>query len=564
MFSLQSYLLPLETFAQSRKIVKDNKLTFTLPSEKILRIDNQFSNITIVASQNNTIVVEAIHPNNPTINVKATELSIKQEDNQIYLQTVPINKTSPVSLKILVPEETNLRLFSETGTIDVALAAASLVVNTRSGNINLNLPETINADLTLSSSTGTIKSTKYINASNSVSHSFYKLFGKGGAIISAHSEQGNITLETRYISKTEIADNRSNKPNDINRNNSSDISRDDFPTNRPNNNSPNRPILRRNDDIDASENNSKSNSISKNNNDNDNNDDGVIKIESQLVTLNASAINVSGQPVINLNKSDFKLYEDGIEQEIVHFQSVNTPFNLVLLIDLSGSLKEKIRLIRRSAWSFIQATRSEDKVAIVTFTSSTRLVCPLTNDRELLRTRLEDIRDTNGGTNFYDAVEDSLNWVFDQAKNERNSIVIMSDGVDNALPDVPGRGSRISFNELVDKVQESNTTVFPIYLDTEREVYEETGLDLSRAYAIARQQLQNLAEVTGGSIFYASRLDDLSGCYEKVASELRTIYSLGYYPSNGQKDGSFRKIRLRVNKDNIKIKTRRGYYAKNA
>jgi VWFA-related protein len=471
-------------------------------------------------------------------------------------------------LKILVPEETNLRLFTETGNIDITLNPASLVVNSKTGNISLNFPETINADLTLSSNTGSVKSTKYLTASTNVSHSFYKQFGKGGTIISAHSDQGNITLETRYISTSEVATLTPNKPSDIIISKSNDIKTNNLPSLNPNstNSAPNRPILRRNDgtnETNSSENSSNSRNSSSRN-DNNSNEDGVIKIESQLVTLNASALNTYGQPITNLSKSDFTLYEDGIQQEIVHFQSVNTPFNLVLLIDLSGSLKEKIRLLRRSAWSFIQATRPEDKVAIVTFTSTTRLVCPLTNDRELLRSRLEDIRDTNGGTNFYDAVQDSLTWVLDKAKNERNSIVIMSDGVDNALPDVPGRGSRISFNELVDKVQESNTTIFPIYLDTEEEVLEETGMDLSRAYAMARDQLKSLAEVTGGSIFYANRLEDLSGCYEKVAAELRTIYSLGYYPTNGQNDGGFRKIRLRVNKDNIKVKTRRGYYAKTA
>jgi len=134
--------------------------------------------------------------------------------------------------------------------------------------------------------------------------------------------------------------------------------------------------------------------------------------------------------------------------------------------------------------------------------------------------------------------------------------------VDNALPGVPGRGSLIGFNELLAKIQESDTIVFPIYINTEEEVINETGLDVSEAYYLSREQLKTLSDATGGSIFYANRLEDLSGCYEKVAAELRTIYSLGYYPTNSAHDGGFRKIRLKVKKDNVKVKTRRGYYAK--
>jgi VWFA-related protein len=159
-------------------------------------------------------------------------------------------------------------------------------------------------------------------------------------------------------------------------------------------------------------------------------------------------------------------------------------------------------------------------------------------------------------------LERSLLWLLQQAQSERNSIVIMTDGVDNALPGVPGRGSLIGFNELLAKIQESDTIVFPIYINTEEEVIDETGLDVSEAYYLSREQLKTLSEATGGSIFYANRLEDLSGCYEKVAAELRTIYSLGYYPTNSSHDGGFRKIRLKVKKDNVKVKTRRGYYAK--
>ena len=581
-----SFLNPINVLAQSRKVTKTSKFTLTLPALNLLRVENQIGNIKISAGQNNSIIVQAIYRNNSNIVIKEKEIYLEKESDQIYLKTLPNQSTNPIDIEVLVPEGMNLRLSSSTGNIDVSLAVNSLVANTSKGNISLNLPETIDADISLASGSGIVRAENLLktttSATNSPTRSFYKRLGKGGAIISLISEQGNITLSNSYVKSNNIASTNttprninstpanisiSKLPSDSTANTSTkpspkldDDSASIVGTNKPNKIT--KPELRRNDATDSTLASNSSSSIANSNDGKDANNDDVIRIESELVTLNASAVNSFGQPITNLTETEFLLYEDGIEQEIVHFQSVNTPFNLVLLIDLSGSLKEKLKLIRRSAWSFIQATRPEDKVAIVTFSGSARLICPLTNDRELLRQKIESIKDADGGTNFYDALERSLLWLLQQAQSERNSIVIMTDGVDNALPGVPGRGSLIGFNELLAKIQESDTIVFPIYINTEEEVINETGLDVSEAYYLSREQLKTLSDATGGSIFYANRLEDLSGCYEKVAAELRTIYSLGYYPTNSAHDGAFRKIRLKAKKDNVKVKTRRGYYAK--
>lgn len=573
------FLNPINALAQSRKVTKTSKFTLTLPALNLLRIENQIGNVKISAGQNTSIVIQAIYRNNSSVSIKEKEIYLEKESDQIYLKISPAQANNPIDIEVLVPEETNLRLFSNTGNIDVSLAVNSLVANTSKGNISLNLPEKIDADISLASSSGIVRAEKLLKTSstNSPTRSFYKRLGKGGTVISLTSEQGNITLNNNYVRSNNVTQTT---PTDVNSTPASisisklpsDSTASTKPSPKLDNNSasivgspkPNKvtkPELRRNDGTNSEVANN-SPSIANSNDGKDDNNDDVIRIESELVTLNASAVNTIGQPITNLRETEFLLYEDGIEQEIVHFQSVNTPFNLVLLIDLSGSLKERLKLIRKSAWSFIQATRPEDKVAIITFSGSARLICPLTNDRELLRQKIESIKDADGGTNFYDALERSLLWLLQQAQSERNSIVIMTDGVDNALPGVPGRGSLVGFNELLAKIQESDTIVFPIYINTEEEVINETGLDVSEAYYLSREQLKTLSDATGGSIFYANRLEDLSGCYEKVAAELRTIYSLGYYPTNSAHDGGFRKIRLKVKKDNVKVKTRRGYYAK--
>lgn len=589
------FLSPSKVLGQSGRVRQENttndRSSTTLNAKNLLRIENLTGNISIKPSQNNNIVFQPTQRNSSS-KVSKENILIEENSEQAYLKVLSTTG-SPIDISISVPEGTNLRLLSETGNIDVTFVAGSLVASSKTGNINLSISENTNADLSLSTTFGTVRLAKSIKTSNDTKlKSFHKQLGRGGSIITLYTEQGNINLETNNISQNpDIAFSRApnNNPNNSSSNRSNSIpSSTNSPTsstNSTNSNATNsdpilngaeepkeigkRPVLRRNDSAENNDNtnsgaNSGANTVAKGSSANTSEDeDGVIKIESQLVTLNATALTPFGQPVINLNQSDFLLYEDGVTQEIVHFQSVNTPFNLILLIDLSGSVKEKLSLIRRSAMAFIQATRPEDRVAIITFSGSTQLVCPLTNDRKLLRKKIEDIDDAESGTNFYDALVGSINWVLRQAKNQRNAIVIMSDGVDNSLPGVPGRGSRTTFSELIDRVQESDTIIFPIFLNTEEEVMKEMGLFVPQAYAISRQQLQTLADTTGGSIFYANQLSDLTGCYEKVAAELRTIYSLGYYPTNGSNDGGFRKIRLKSKRDDVKIKTRRGYYAKN-
>src|SRR5262249_25863815 len=433
------------------------------------------------------------------------------------------------------------------GSIKINGATSGGIAKTDEGNIILSLPDRMNADLALSSNGGTVETTRRLDSSAaSNKHFVHGQLGQGGQVLAAHSEFGQVIL-TRPGEEPNI---RSKPQGDIN------TPSKDLPVREAAGSST--PALRRPEDRPIA-----TPSAASADSSNDDLSDNILRIESRLVTVNASVSNENGLPIVNLRKEDFTLFEDGVQQEVVHFQPVNTPFNMVLLIDLSGSVHEKINLIRNAARKFIQATRSDDKVAIVTFSSSTQLVCPLTNNRSELYRRLDDIKKPDGGTNFYDAVNDTFKLVLDKVRGERNVIVIMSDGVDNALPGVPGHGSEMSFEELTSRVQESDSLIFPIYLDTEAETVDEFGPKIEKAYEIARKQLKELADDTGGIMFYANRVEDLEGRYDQVAAELRTIYSLGYYPTNSAKDGSFHKTRLRVSAEDAGVRARRGYYAKN-
>lgn len=293
----------------------------------------------------------------------------------------------------------------------------------------------------------------------------------------------------------------------------------------------------------------------------DDSDGETIKIDTNLVTLNVSVTDRSGRPVSDLRAEEFHIYEDGVEQTIAHFEPVSTPFNLILLVDLSGSIIDKIDILRRAITRFINITRPEDKIAIVTFTRTVQVVSELTNNRELLRQRLQYMHMPKGGTAFYEALWFTVTQIAKPVEHERTAIVIMSDGVDNSISINYPLPSRVTFDEVYRKLQESSVIVFSIYLDTELEVVSQQ-IEAPESYVLARKQLKALAEATAGVYIPAERVEHLEGVYEKIAADLRTLYSIGYYPTNSSKDGTWRKLKLKVDRKDLAVRTRKGYFAR--
>jgi VWFA-related protein len=270
-----------------------------------------------------------------------------------------------------------------------------------------------------------------------------------------------------------------------------------------------------------------------------------------------------GNPVSDLQQKDFLVFEDGKPQEIVFFAGEDSPFDLVLLLDLSGSSKDKVKLIRNSAKRFVDSTRPMDRVAIVAFADVIKIVSPLTWDRELLKDAIEEIRDPLSGTNFWDSLLYTMTRLISSEKSQRRSaVVVMTDGVDNALPDVYGQGSRTTFAELLDTVGRSDTLVFPIYLDTEEETVRRSRVPRD-AYAIARDQLAQIALTSGTKMYRANKLKDLDLVYEQVIKDLSMVYSVGYKPSNSVRDGKWRSVAVQlIGRQDLTAITKRGYFAK--
>lgn len=284
-----------------------------------------------------------------------------------------------------------------------------------------------------------------------------------------------------------------------------------------------------------------------------------LRVDSRLVNLNVRVIDGAGAAVSGLVREDFTVYEDDVEQPIAHFQPQTAPLNLYLLLDLSGSTKDKMDVIKQAAVRFIESLDPADRVAVAAFTSRFMRVSDFTNDRQALRDRIKRIRNTGGGTAFYDAAWYSLDEL-EEVEGGRQVLVIMSDGVDNVLQAPDSYTTKHDFDSLLSRAASGQATLFPIYLDTEYEQVVEKRNISSIAYKTARRQLTQLADGTGGTLFRADRVQDLEGVYQKVVAELRTLYSLSYYaPPAAGAGRPWRAVRVMVAKPDAIASTRPGY-----
>lgn len=290
----------------------------------------------------------------------------------------------------------------------------------------------------------------------------------------------------------------------------------------------------------------------------------VIRVDSQLVTLNISVIDRgTNRGLMDLTQSDFKLFEDGQEQRIVQFESSSAPFDMVLLIDLSGSTREVVKLIRAAALRFVDAARPADRIAVIVFAGEATIISELTADRELLRQRIETIDTARGDTKLYDATNFAMSEVLKQSKkSRRTAIVLMSDGLDGTIPGISGQqGSlKYSYAETLRNIQEFDGVLYTLWLNTEYEAMSPEDTQ-PEAFDMGHDRMKEMADAGGGIFYKVERLADLAGAYEQVVADLGTVYSLAYKPSNNVRDGHWRAIRIGVNRPNAVPRGKRGYYA---
>jgi VWFA-related protein len=336
----------------------------------------------------------------------------------------------------------------------------------------------------------------------------------------------------------------------------------------------------------------------------------VVRVDTQLVSVPVVVTDNTGRPLSGLRQENFRLLEDGQPQTITNFGTTDAPFEIALLLDTSGSTRDDVGLIRQAALSFINALRPGDRIGIVAFNQAqtvndpmavVEVLTPLTNDRAELTKAIGNLGSSNG-TPYYDALERVADSIFrapitDQVR--RRAVVALTDGVDSA--------SNSDFNSAKVKLSRAGIACYFIEVNTEdfvedrlmkdcqddgrlalsprqlqryREIFmpkakaEELSnfcqmgqferMSISRGlYNLARHEMDDLARVSGGRSFVASDLAAARAAFARVAADIGTLYSLGYYPTNKARDGKFRSIQLQVKglKDKAEIRARDGYYA---
>lgn len=281
----------------------------------------------------------------------------------------------------------------------------------------------------------------------------------------------------------------------------------------------------------------------------------VFSSKVRLVNLTASVVDREGRPVTGLAPADFTVIEDGVPQEVSFAGSEEVPFNLVLLLDLSGSTRRDRDAMKTAAKEFIRIARPHDKVAVYALANNMfQVASTLTSDRERLLKLIDGIPDVSGGSPLYDILVLAYDHELRRLPAERNAIIVITDGLDNRIHGV-GAASLVDIRDLRRLAEGIPVLLYPIFLDPY------TVAPAPGHVKKARQNLESLAAASGGRLFSASSIRDLDPVYPQVAEELRSVYTVAYSPRNQTFDGSWRNVEVRVKRPGARVRTRTGYYA---
>jgi Ca-activated chloride channel family protein len=313
----------------------------------------------------------------------------------------------------------------------------------------------------------------------------------------------------------------------------------------------------------------------------------IIKVNTTLVTIPVSVMDRDGRYVPNLQKEDFRIWEDDVEQQVAFFASVDKPFSVVLMLDTSPSTKFRLEDIQDAAITFVNQLRPDDKVMVVSFNNEIKVLCDLTTDRTKLQRAIRRA-ETGDGTRLYDAVDTVINQRLSNIQG-RKAIVLFTDGVDTT-------SRRASYESNITDARELDALIYPVQYDTSADVsmggpfpsgqvdvwgqilggifgggrmgrrggggggYPPPGRGRARSdYELASEYLQEMSEASGGRRYQADSLQNMSLAFANVAEELRRQYSIGYYPKRPPQAGQRRHIRVRAKEPNLAVKARDSY-----
>ena len=279
----------------------------------------------------------------------------------------------------------------------------------------------------------------------------------------------------------------------------------------------------------------------------DETDNGVFVFKKKVeeVVLHATVVDQKQRLVTNLDRNAFTVYEDGRPQQLTSFRREDIPVALGIVIDNSGSMREKRAAVNQATLNLVRASNPKDQVFIVNFNDDAWLDQDFTSDITKLKEGLQHI-ESRGGTALYDAVIAASDHLAKGAKLDKKVILVVTDGEDNA--------SRESLEQAIRRLQDENgPSVYTIgILGDDREAHR------------AKRALTALAFQTGGIAFFPKDITEVDNVSQAVAHDIRNQYTLGYKPSNPQSNGGYRSVRVEAHAGGygkLQVRTRSGYYA---
>lgn len=315
-------------------------------------------------------------------------------------------------------------------------------------------------------------------------------------------------------------------------------------------------------------------------------DDEVIKIETNLVAFPVSVLDRDGRFIAGLQQKDFQIFENGVQQKVEYFESVEQPFTVVLMIDVSPSTQYRIDEIQDAAIEFVNQLRPADRVMVLAFDERVQVLSPVTNNRRIL---INAIRQANfgDGTSLYEAVDYAINQELRRIQG-RKAIVLFTDGVDTT-------SRRANYQSTVAQAEELDALIYPIRYNTSGYMSGTGGNtggnnrggnnqggtlgkilgaiitggtvttgggsagSTKQEYEIGKKYLEELARKSGGRNFEADTSGNLTASFSGIAEELRRQYSIGYYPEKIGQKGERKNIRVRVMRPNLVVRAKTSY-----
>jgi VWFA-related protein len=309
-------------------------------------------------------------------------------------------------------------------------------------------------------------------------------------------------------------------------------------------------------------------------------DDEIIRVETNLVTMPVSVLDRNGRFISGLQERDFQIFENSVQQKVEYFQSVEQPFTVILMIDVSPSTKFKIEEIQDAAIAFVNQLRRDDKVQVIAFDDRVHILSPVTGDRRILQNAIRQAQ-FGDGTSLYEAVDQVINRQLKMIQG-RKAVVLFTDGVDTT-------SRRANYQSTVRDIEETDALFYPIRYDTMSDMNggwggggnyprrQQGGIigvilgggnvrigrgggsagSSSAEYETGRRYLEDLARNSGGRKFEAQ--NNLNAAFTSIAEELRQQYSIGYYPEKPGQIGERKQIRIRVMRPNVVVRAKTSY-----